>query len=113
MAALVAAGLTAAFTGYAGAQQTKAITGIDKIHQQARVGNKVCFTEHAHYGEGTMPSRKGAEGAAIRAWQVFTADEYGTAWGKYSLAIAKTMSCSQSGAAWTCKTNARPCRPGK
>jgi hypothetical protein len=46
--------------------------GRDKFHTQARVGNKVCMTEHEHYGEGELPSRRGAEAAAKRAWSSFT-----------------------------------------
>lgn len=68
------------------------------------------MTSHSHYGEGTLPSRKGAEAAAIRSWQIFTAEEYGSAWGSHALANGRAMSCSQSGGMWTCKTNAFPCR---
>ena len=60
-----------------------------------------------------MPSRKGAEAAAIRQWQVFTVDEYGTAWGRYAIAEAKSMKCAAAGSRWVCKTEARPCRMGK
>lgn len=95
------------------AQQRQAITGIDKIHAQARVGGKVCMIRHEHGGDGTMPSEGGAEAAAIRAWEVFTADEYGTAWGEYELAAAKKMRCTPSGDAWTCQTTARPCRAAR
>lgn len=95
------------------AQQREAITGIDKIHAQAPVGGKVCMIRHKHGGDGTMPSRRGAEAASIRAWQVFTADEYGTAWGKYALAGSKKMLCAQSGGAWTCQTTAKPCRAAR
>lgn len=115
---LAAATVTALVTipigqGPALAQQKQAITGIDKIHAQARFGNRVCMTSHRHYGEGTMPSRNGAEAAAIRAWQVFTADEYGNAWGSHALATNKSMKCSQSGGFWTCGTIAYPCRPAR
>lgn len=96
--------------GPAVAQQTRAITGIDRIHAQAQFGNRVCMTSHRHYGEGTMLSRKGAEAAAIRAWQIFTADEYGNAWGSHALATNKSMKCSQSGGFWTCGAIAYPCR---
>lgn len=89
------------------------VTGIDKIHDQVRVGSKVCMADHDHKGAGEMPSRKGAEGAAVRAWQVFTKDEYGSAWGNYQLAVAKTMQCDASGGRWTCNLSARPCRPAK
>lgn len=94
-------------------EKTAAITGIDKIHTQARVGGKVCMMDHEHFGEGTLPSRRGAEAAAIRSWGSFTTWEYGSVWGKYSLAVAKKMTCTSTAGAWTCQTTARPCRPGK
>jgi hypothetical protein len=87
------------------------LTGVDKIHDQRRVGGKICFIDHAHRGEANMPSKRGAQAAAQRAWEVFTRDEYGTAWGRYSLAINKRMECKASGSRWTCETTAIPCRP--
>ncbi len=95
------------------AQQRQASTGVDSIHAQVRVGGKVCMSGHEHGGEGTLPSKAGAQAAAIRAWQVFTSDEYGTAWGKYALAAAKAMRCTQIGGAWTCQTTAKPCRAAR
>jgi len=93
----------------AGAQST----GLDRLHAQARVGGKVCMTEHEHYGEGTMASRRGAELAAMRAWSRFTAFEYGSQWGSYRAAAGKKLDCSQAGRSWVCKTWARPCRPAR
>ncbi len=87
------------------------LTGLDRIHAQARVGSKVCMTEHEHYGEGNMPTRRAAERLAIRSWSGFTAFEYGRPWGSYRLAAGKRMECSQSSGRWLCKTWARPCRP--
>jgi len=88
------------------------LTGIDNIHAQTRVGGKVCMSDHEHVGEGNLTSRKGAEAAAVRAWQDFTAFEYGSAWGKYTLAVGKTMNCASTSGRWTCNVTARPCRPG-
>ena len=88
-------------------------TGLDRLHAQARVGGKVCMTEHEHYGEGTMASRRGAELAAMRAWSRFTAFEYGSQWGSYRAAAGKKLDCSQAGRSWVCKTWARPCRPAR
>ncbi len=89
------------------------VTGLDGLHNQARIGGKICMTEHEHYGEGTMGSRKGAEQAAMRSWASFTAWEYGAPWGRYNLAVGKSMDCAQSGSQWVCKTTARPCRAGR
>lgn len=88
-------------------------TGLDRLHAQARVGGKVCMTEHEHYGEGSMPTRRGAELSAMRSWSGFTALEYGRPWGRYALAAGKRMDCSGSGGRWVCKTSARPCRPAR
>lgn len=90
-------------------------TGIHKIHAAARVGNKLCFVDHAHTGESDpFPSRRVALGAAIRKWVIFTADEYGTAWGSYAAAVGKSMTCAQGADKyWRCTTHARPCKIGK
>lgn len=110
--AAVVAGFGVAIEGSsATAQQRKELTGIDKIHKQARFGNRICMTTHRHYGEGTMPSRRGAEAAAIRKWVDFTAEEYGTRWGSHELSGNKSMTCKQEGGLWTCATIAHPCRP--
>ncbi|MEL6871211.1 MAG: hypothetical protein AAFO62_00125 [Pseudomonadota bacterium] len=80
------------------------------MHQQARYGGKTCFVTHSHHGEGNMPSRKGAERAAIRRWTFFTKWEYGPLWGSYAKARGKRMNCQRSGSRWTCMTDAYPCR---
>src|SRR5690606_42151275 len=85
--------------------------GLDALHEQARVGNKVCMTEHEHYGEGTMPTRRPAQGAAIRARPDFTSFAYGRTWGGYRLAEGTRMECSQTGTAWPCTAYAPTCRP--
>ncbi len=90
--------------------QQGGLTGLDKLHPQARVGGKTCMTDHEHGGEGTLPSKKGASEAAVRHWESFTAWEYGKPWGSYRLAAAKKMDCQQGGSGWVCKTTARPCR---
>lgn len=100
----------ALMAGPALAAKVPAVTGIDKIHAQSRVGGKVCFVDHEHYGEAESATKRGAESAAKRKWTVFTADEYGSAWGSYGMAIAKSMNCSPTGTRWLCKTTARPCR---
>lgn len=87
------------------------LTGLDRLHAQARVGNKICMVRHEHYGEGSMPTRRAAELMAIRSWSGFTAFEYGRPWGNYRLAAGRKMECSESGGRWVCKTSARPCRP--
>jgi hypothetical protein len=102
VAALVGAGAPAA-----SAQET----GLSDIHAQRLESGRVCMTEHFHYGSGNgLPSRKAAEAEAIAAWVGFTAWEYGDPWGNYRIAASRTMKCAQSGSAWSCETEARPCR---
>ncbi len=80
---------------------------------KVKVGGKTCFKSHQHYGESPpWPSKRGAKAAAIRKWESFTTWEYGKAWGRYSNATGKSLSCAQAKGRWTCKTSARPCRRG-
>jgi hypothetical protein len=85
-------------------------TGFAEMHAQARVGNKVCMTEHSHQGGSDgKATRKVAEVEAIRNWSSFTDFEYGSDWASFSLAVGKTMSCENNGG-WSCSVDARPCR---
>jgi hypothetical protein len=94
----------------AGAVQAEE-TGVAGIHTWVKVGRKTCLADHFHDGTGAGRTRAKAQAEAIQAWTDFTAWEYGGTWGRYSLAVGKSMSCSQSGGSWTCNTQARACRP--
>ena len=85
-------------------------TGVASIHSWVRVGRKTCMLDHFHDGSGSGRTRAQAEKAAIVAWTEFTAWEYGSPWGRYSLAVSKKMDCSQGSGAWNCAVQARPCR---
>lgn len=86
-------------------------TGVaTSLHTTVRVGGKTCFSDHSHAGTGSGASRKIAEMQAINNWAGFTAWEYGTDWAKFSKAVRKSMSCSGSGANWTCNLDATPCK---
>ncbi|MEZ5817980.1 MAG: hypothetical protein R3D44_12945 [Hyphomicrobiaceae bacterium] len=90
---------------------TSAAQGLDQIHDQVRVGRKVCFRDHFHDGSSAgQSSRKAAEIEAIRVWQDFTGWEYGRAWGSFRLAESKGIKCSGGGNSWGCNVTARPCR---
>jgi len=96
--------------GAAGAQSQE--TGIAEIHQWVKVGRKTCMLDHFHDGSGIGATRKQAEKAAITAWTEFTVWEYGTPWGRYTVAENRKMDCSrQSASSWSCAVQARPCRP--
>jgi hypothetical protein len=86
--------------------------GLDGLHAQARVGNKICMIDHFHNGASSgKASRKAAEAEAIAAWAGFTAWEYSGAWGSWRLSESKSMNCGQSGGSWGCTIESRPCRP--
>ena len=86
------------------------VTGFDAMHTQARVGNKMCMTDHWHYGSGSGSTKAAAQKDAISSWQSFTDFEYGSDWARFSKAVAKKVSCSQSGGSYSCQVEARPCR---
>jgi hypothetical protein len=85
-------------------------TGFASMHNQARVGGKMCFTDHFHYGSGNGSTRAKAEKDAIASWVSFTDFEYGSDWARYGKAVRKRMSCSSSGAGFSCQVEALPCR---
>ena len=86
-------------------------TGVASIHAWVKVGRKTCLVDHFHQGSGTGSSKQQAERDAIGAWASFTAWEYGSPWGRYSIAVSKKMNCSPGGSGWSCSVEARPCRP--
>lgn len=96
--------------GAAGSAQADDETGIAGIHSWVKMGRKTCLADHFHTGNGTGATRTQAERQAIQSWVDFTAWEYGSAWGRYTIAASKKMSCEQSGG-WSCFLEARPCRP--
>jgi hypothetical protein len=85
-------------------------TGVAGIHSWVKIGGKTCLVDHYHDGSGTGASRSSAQAAAIRSWAEFTAWEYGSSWGRYGLAVGKSMNCSGGGGSWSCSTSARACR---
>jgi hypothetical protein len=85
--------------------------GMSDLHAKVRVGNKICFANHFHYGSsGGLATKKAAEAEAIRSWAGFVAWEYGNAWANIRLAVSKGISCSNSTGSWSCNLEARPCR---
>ena len=85
-------------------------TGFASMHDQARVGRKMCMTDHYHYGNGEGRTKALAQREAISSWQSFTDFEYGSDWARFSKAVAKRVSCSKSGSGFSCQVEARPCR---
>ncbi|MGE0023097.1 MAG: hypothetical protein AB7S70_05625 [Hyphomicrobium sp.] len=85
-------------------------TGFADMHTQARVGGKMCMIDHWHYGNGEGRTKAAAQRDAIGSWQSFTDFEYGSDWARFNKAVAKKISCSQSGSGFSCQVEARPCR---
>jgi hypothetical protein len=84
-------------------------SGLATMHTWVRVGGRTCMADHFHSGSGSGKTRAQAERQAIQAWVDFTAWEYGSSWGRYSLSASRRMTCER-GDSWNCTVEARPCR---
>lgn len=86
-------------------------TGLASIHKLRRERGRICMADHWHYGSsGTHSNKRGAQRAAMRSWQDFTALEYGSDWARYHRAGSRKMKCSRAAAGWSCDVEARPCK---
>ncbi len=87
-------------------------TGVAQaLHSVRKYGGRTCLIDHYHEGSGNGATRGQAQAAAIAAWSGFTAWEYGSSWGRYGLALRRSMSCSKDMGGWSCQTSALACRP--
>lgn len=86
-------------------------TGFASMHDLRKFGRKLCMITHFHHGSSssTYKTKRSAKKSAIRAWEEFTAFEYGTDWARFRRARKKGMSCSKEGG-WSCSVSALPCR---
>jgi hypothetical protein len=85
-------------------------TGLAGLHSWIRIGGRTCMADHFHDGMGSGATRAQARIAAVRAWQDFTAWEYGRRWGSFGNALSKSGSCSGTRGNFSCSVSARPCR---
>lgn len=85
-------------------------TGLAGMHAWRKVGKKTCFVDHYHDGAGQGISRQKAEAEAIANWASFTALEYGSSWGSWSLAVNKSVKCDRITSEHKCNVSAIPCR---
>lgn len=108
--ALIRVGFAAVLAGVMVAPAAADETGFASMHTLARVGSKICMTDHWHYGNGTGSTKKAAQRDAIASWQSFTDFEYGSSWASFSRAISKKASCTGSSGSVSCQVEARPCR---
>ena len=89
-----------------------AAQALEDLHNQRAEGGRWCMSDHTHTSSSNGgATRAAAEREAISSWAGFTAWEYGNHWGNWRIAGSRTMICSQSGGAWSCQVEARPCRP--
>jgi hypothetical protein len=96
-----------------GAQPVSAQMLLD-LHDKVREGRKLCLATHYHDGEAVgRATKKEAEVGAIRAWQDFTAWEYGRPWGSFAVASSRTVKCEKLDNGWKCAARARPCSRGR
>ncbi len=100
--------------GFSAALSTTAVnaseTGFAGIHDWRKEAGKTCLVDHFHYGSGTGSTKKAALGNAIASWSSFTVLEYGSTWGRYTLAAGKVTNCGQTGGGWTSNIRARACK---
>ena len=85
--------------------------GLANLHDQARYGNRVCFTDHTHSGTGSGYSKATATADAIKAWSAFVVFEYGGEWGSYQSAVNQSVTCGGISSGYQCTAYANPCRP--
>lgn len=108
LARLLALILAAAASSPSAATPDTGMAG--SIHDLRREGKKVCIVDHWHYGSGVGGTKKRAEADAIKSWTDFTILEYGTAWGNFTKAANRSVSCSSDPQGFSCNVEGRPCR---
>jgi len=64
---------------------------------------------HWHSGSGEGRTKSEARRAAIKAWQEFTAWEYGTDWARFNRAAQRRIGYSKLDNGWGATVEARPC----
>lgn len=85
--------------------------GLANLHDQARYGNRVCFTDHTHSGSGNSQRKAAAIADAKRAWSDFVVFEYGDEWGSFEKAVNQSISCNGLSSGYQCVALANACRP--
>ena len=85
--------------------------GMANLHDQARYGNRVCFTDHTHSGSGSSYVKAAAIADAKRAWSDFVVFEYGGEWGSFEKAVNQSVTCGGLSSSYQCTASANACRP--
>lgn len=100
-------------TGAWGKSATAQETGVAAIHAWVSLRGKTCMADHFHDGAGNGSTKRAAEIAAVRAWQAFTAWEYGASWGDFRLSESRSLNCAAGDTGGVrCEVRARPCKGG-
>ncbi|MEL7047378.1 MAG: hypothetical protein AAFO75_00195 [Pseudomonadota bacterium] len=103
---LAVACVAATFPSLAMADQS----GMADMHDQRREGSKICLSDHFHTGTGEGRTKRAARADAIKAWQEFTAWEYGLDWAYFRRAASKSVGVQKASNGWEAVIEGRPCR---
>jgi len=88
------------------------VTGLAASHDLRMEGNRICFSDHYHYGSSMGgKTKRAAEIEAIKSWAGFVAFEYGNDWANFAKSGSKSMKCNAPyQGSWSCDLSARPCK---
>ncbi len=84
-------------------------TGLAGMHTWRKERGITCFADHFHTGTGEGRTKPAARKAAIKAWEEFTAWEYGTDWAYFRYAGGKGVNYTKAANGWSASVDARPC----
>jgi hypothetical protein len=91
--------------------QVVVLDGVAAMHNIVRIGNRLCFEGHYHYGSSAGQATKAAaQSAAIDSWFQLVDLEYGAEWSSFRKSANKKVTCSQSTSGWGCDVESIPCR---
>ncbi len=85
-------------------------TGLAAMHDMARVGGKMCMTDHTHYGSGQGANKAAAQKDAIGSWQSSRNSSTAATGHASARPSASASAALQSGSGVDCQVEARPCR---
>ena len=105
MRALIVISILAVSGSNAIADQTR----LAGMHEWTKERGRTCMRAHFHAGAGKGPTKAVARKAAIRAWEEFTAFEYGWSWARFRYAASKGVAYTKTSEGWAASVEARPC----
>ena len=84
-------------------------TSLAGMHEWRKERGIMCFADHFHSGTGEGATKAAAQKAAIKAWQEFTAFEYGTDWAYFKHAGSRGITYAKAANGWSASVEGRPC----